>query len=81
VSAFPYLYCGFLLFGGISLVWHLANALRTGHVDERIWFGADKDDDHYGYVIRILGLIFGLGVLGYMATNVPDIFAFFEEIR
>ncbi|MES2988968.1 MAG: hypothetical protein V4808_13770 [Pseudomonadota bacterium] len=63
----------FLVMGFSSVVWHLWVALTTGKVRKEIWFGADKREDHYGFVARVIGLVIMLGGLIYFAVQLPSL--------
>ena len=61
----------FLAIGMGTVGWHLWIAMTTGVVREEIWFGADRREDHYGFVVRVAGLLILLGILIFAATQVP----------
>lgn len=53
------------------MIW---KAISTGEIDEEVWDGADNNENHYGFMFRLLMLFMALGVAIYMLSKIPEVF-------
>jgi hypothetical protein len=73
----PYAIAFICFFGIVSLALEIISAIRTGETD--VWMGASNVDDHYGLMLRIVGMLAVLGFFIHFASELPELFSILEQ--